>query len=253
MWWPQDPFRRNHSTLAYSRQQRFESMARMPVKIAVTKCPRTDHCANIVTAELQARGWTVVTYEADGAGGRALEMALQAGDFAASVELSLTELAAELLATDFGAGANRLTAAAIAEIPQVLVLGGLDAARSDSHQWTLSRPSFSLHQKTYIRTMPDENDRLGQEIAFKASAARAPIAIVAPRGGLSALDAPGAAFWDPQANAVLMASLRNWLAPNVQLVETAAHINSAECAAAIVEALVVCLRPTSATSSSSRP
>jgi uncharacterized protein (UPF0261 family) len=204
-----------------------------------------------VTVELLSLGWTVRTFEADGDGGRALEVAASRHEFEAVIELSLTELAAELLDTGFGAGPDRLTTAADLGLPQIIALGGLDAAQA-SHPST-DRQTFCCDQRHYWRTSTVENDRLGQLIAFFASAANAATTIVFPRGGLSVLDAPGAPFWHPQADAALFESLRNWLAPNVKVVETAAHVNSAECAAAIVEAFSDLWSPPGAISSSSRP
>ena len=44
-----------------------------------------------------------------------------------------------------------------------------------------------------MRTTPEENDRLGKEIAQKASAARGPTAVLVPLRGVSAIDARGPA------------------------------------------------------------
>ncbi len=80
---------------------------------------------------------------------------------------------------------------------------------------------------TLMRTTPEENDALGREIAQKASAAHGPTAIVIPLRGVSAIDRAGQPFWWPEADAALFQSLRNWMAPQVQLVELDMHINDA--------------------------
>jgi uncharacterized protein (UPF0261 family) len=78
-----------------------------------------------------------------------------------------------------------------------------------------------------MRTTPEENDKLGKEIAEKASASRGPTAILLPLGGVSAIDAPGQPFWWPEADASLFQSIRNWLSPRVELIEVQGHINDA--------------------------
>jgi uncharacterized protein (UPF0261 family) len=78
---------------------------------------------------------------------------------------------------------------------------------------------------TLMRTTPEENDQLGKEIAHKASAARGPTAVLVPLKGVSALDAEGKPFWWPQADAALFQSLRNWMSPQVRLIELDLHIN----------------------------
>src|SRR5438045_2863028 len=98
--------------------------------------------------------------------------------------------------------------------------------------WPSSRsPSPRVHSRrraprravfggvTYHRTRPDQADRLGQQIAFKASAARGPTAVLLPRGGLSALDVPGGPFWLPEADAALFESLRHWAGPQVEFLD----------------------------------
>jgi len=76
-----------------------------------------------------------------------------------------------------------------------------------------------------MRTTPEENDLLGKEIAHKASAARGPSAILVPLRGVSAIDRVGQPFWWPAADAALFQSLRNWLGPQVELIELDMHIN----------------------------
>ena len=78
---------------------------------------------------------------------------------------------------------------------------------------------------TLMRTTPEENDLLGKEIAHKASAARGPTAVLVPLRGVSALDHEGGPFWALAADAALFQSLRNWMSPDVALVELDLHIN----------------------------
>ena len=186
----------------------------MPLRIGISVCPRTGPAAEPIPASL---GGATIFEE-----GRLLEAAIRAGEIDAVIEVSLTDLAAELLGTGFGAGPDRLTAASLAGVPQVVVLGGLDGARAD--------------QLEFVRTTPDQNDRLGQEIAFKLSASRGPVAIVMPRGGLSVLDVPGGPFWNPAADAALFQSVRNWISPDVEVIEIDAHVCDEACAAAVVAA-----------------
>jgi uncharacterized protein (UPF0261 family) len=78
---------------------------------------------------------------------------------------------------------------------------------------------------TLMRTTPEENDRLGKEIAEKASAARGPTTVLVPRRGVSAIDAEGQPFWWPEADAALFQSLHQWVNRDVRLIELDLHIN----------------------------
>jgi uncharacterized protein (UPF0261 family) len=177
--------------------------------IAVTTGPLTRRCADAARNLLVERGRKVREYEADGRGGRDLEADVLAGRIGAVLDLALTELAAELLGEPGGAGPDRLTAAALRGLPQVIALGGLDGFRDG-------------------RATPEECDKLGREIANKASAARGPTTILAPRLDVST---------------ILIQSLRNWTSPNVCVRELDLHLNDPEFAAAAVEALENELKP----------
>jgi uncharacterized protein (UPF0261 family) len=202
--------------------------------IAVSVGPLTRPGANEAARLLTERGRPVRLYTADGAGGRALEADVLAGHAAAVLDLTLTELAAELLGMPGGAGPDRLTAAALRGIPQVIALGGLDVVPVGPGD----RPAVEYEGRSYWRTTPEECDQLGRQIAHKASASRGPVVILVPRGGLSALDTPGRPCWGPAADGALAQSLRNWLSPHVRLRELELHVNDPAFAAAAVEALL---------------
>jgi uncharacterized protein (UPF0261 family) len=176
-------------------------MPDLPIAISTGEC--TQPCTEAVRRLLADRGREVREYSADGRGGRALETDILAGRISAVLDLTLTELAADLLDLPGGAGPDRLTAAALRGIPQVIALGGLDVV--DGRQMTA-----------------EENDELGREIANKASAARGPATILVPLRNVSP---------------VLIRSLGNWISPSVRIRELDLHFNDPEFAAALVTAL----------------
>jgi uncharacterized protein (UPF0261 family) len=94
---------------------------------------------------------------------------------------------------------------------------------------------------TLMRTTPSENEQLGSMIAAKLSAARGPVTIVLPLRGVSAIDAPGQPFHDPEADQALFGAIRQGIAGNVKLVELDAHINDAPFADRLVEELTTLL------------
>jgi uncharacterized protein (UPF0261 family) len=202
--------------------------------VAVTSCPLVRPCSDAVVRALAELGLPVRVYETDGGGGRALEADVRTGRVTAVYDLSLMELAAELIGVEGGAGPDRLTAAAIRGVPQVIVPGALDSVVvSLEGERPEGRRTTEYAGVRYARTTPEENDRLGREIAHKASAARGPTTISLPSGGLSALDTPGSPFDWPEARLALFQSLRNWLGPQVKLLELDLHMNDPRVAQAV--------------------
>jgi uncharacterized protein (UPF0261 family) len=129
------------------------------------------------------------------------------------LDITTTELADELVGGILSAGNERLTAAGIMGIPQVISVGALDMVNfgpMDTVPEKFRRRRLYAHNSnvTLMRTTPEENDLLGKEIALKANAAKGPTAIIFPLRGISALDALGQPFWWPQANQALRESLK---------------------------------------------
>jgi uncharacterized protein (UPF0261 family) len=200
-------------------------------------------CVEAARRYLEDAGCAVQVFPATGAGGRALEAAVSAGRFTGVLDLTTSELAEELLGGPRSAGAERLTAAALHCVPQVIVPGAVDAV---SHAGSGSlpesfrgRPMLAMSPElTLIRTTPQENDRIGRDIALKASAARGPAVVALPLRGLSALDRQDMPFCSPEADAALFQSIRNWIGPAVRLVEFDLHVNDAAFARSVAALLL---------------
>src|SRR4029077_17557279 len=96
-----------------------------------------------------------------------------------------TELDDELVGGVLGAGPDRLTIAGLHGVPQIISLGALDMVNfgpPDTVPEKFRGRRFYQHNPTVtlMRTTPEENERLGKEIAQKASAARGPTAVLVP-------------------------------------------------------------------------
>ena len=63
------------------------------------------------------------------------------------------------------------------------------------------------------------------------------VRLLIPEGGVSALDAPGQPFHDPEADAALFAELRSGLGSNVELIEMDNNVNDPEFADAMADKL----------------
>ena len=149
----------------------------------------------------------------------------------------------QLVGGILSAGPDRLTAAALRGVPQVISLGALDMVNfgpPDTVPEKFRGRRFYPHNPTVtlMRTTPEENDALGKEIAHKASAAKGPTAVLVPRRGVSAIDREGQPFWWPEADDALFQSLRTWMSPHVELIELDLHINDPAFAAACANKLL---------------
>jgi len=81
---------------------------------------------------------------------------------------------------------------------------------------------------TLMRTTATECKAIGEFIVGKLNRMDGPVRFVLPLGGVSALDAPGKAFWDPAADQALFAAIEsNFRAsPQRRLIKSPLHINN---------------------------
>ena len=184
---------------------------------------------------------------ATGTGGRAMEELIRGGFIAGVLDLTTTELADELAGGILSAGPDRLEAAGLAGIPQVVSVGALDMVNFGAPDTVPERyrgRSFYRHNPmvTLMRTTPEENAALGRIIAEKLARATGPTVLMIPKRGVSAIDIAGKPFFDPAADAALFEALKAECPPNVELVEIDAAINDDAFAVAAAERLLALMR-----------
>jgi uncharacterized protein (UPF0261 family) len=211
--------------------------------VAATMFGVTTPCVEAARRDMEAAGYEVLVFHATGVGGETMESFIGDGLIQGVLDITTTELADELVGGILSAGPNRLTAAAMRGVPQVISVGALDMVNfgpPDTVPEKFRGRRFYQHNPsvTLMRTTPDENDRLGKEIAHKASAARGPTAVLVPLRGVSALDRDGGPFWWPEADRALVDSLRLWMIPHVKVIEVDLHINDPEFARIAAETLL---------------
>lgn len=201
---------------------------------------------------LEELGYEVLVFHATGAGGRAIEALARSGMLAGVLDLTTTELADDLVGGVLTAGPQRLTAAGAAAIPQVVSLGALDMVNfgpPDTVPQQFAGRLFFEHNPTVtlMRTTPDENAELGSRVGDKLAAATGPTILMIPRGGVSALDAPGQAFSDEAADKALFDTVLAHVEDSgVRVEDDPRHINDpgfARRAADLLDELIKAVRP----------
>jgi len=214
--------------------------------IAATMFGVTTPCVQQARKILEVAGYEVIVFHATGNGGQAMESLIRERLFAGVLDITTTELADELVGGILSAGPDRLTAAAEMGIPQVVSVGALDMVNfgpRDSVPAKFANRKFHVHNAsvTLMRTTPEENSKLGEEICRKLAKAKGPATIMLPLQGVSAIDRAGQPFDDPAAREALYNAIRAQHR-DIELVEVEAHINDEQFAAAAAHKLLSLLR-----------
>ena len=212
-------------------------------RIAMTMFGITTPCVSAARLRLEREGAEVSVFHANGTGGATLERLVSEGRFDAVLDVTTTELADLVAGGTLSAGAGRLTAAAAAGIPQVVVPGALDTVNfgpPESVPERLAHRRFHRHNEnvTLMRTDLAENAEMGRLLAARTNAAPRSTVLVLPMGGFSELDAPGMPFWWPEADATFRDALVADLDASVRVVQSPAHVNDAGFAELLVTELM---------------
>lgn len=195
-------------------------------------------------ADALAADFDPLVFHATGTGGRSMEKLVDSGMIEAVVDLTTTEVADMLVGGVFPATEDRFGAVIRTGIPYVGSVGALDMVNFGARETVPDKfkdRKFHVHnpQVTLMRTTPEENDRFGAWIAERLNAMTGPVRFLIPDGGVSAIDAPGQPFHDPEALAALTHRLNTDVIPtqNRRLISVPHNLNTTEFADAALTAL----------------
>jgi uncharacterized protein (UPF0261 family) len=198
-----------------------------------------------VTAVVERLGDAVdpLVFHATGTGGRAMEKLVDDGLVSSVLDISTTEVCDLIVGGVMAATEDRFGAIGRARVPYVGSCGALDmvnfgAPATLPAQFEGRRFYEHNPQVTLMRTTREECVKIALFIARGLNACEGPVRFLLPTGGVSALDAPGQAFWDPEADAALFdtieAEVRQTDQRQVRRVQQ--HVNDPEFADALVAA-----------------
>jgi uncharacterized protein (UPF0261 family)/ABC-type branched-subunit amino acid transport system ATPase component len=184
-----------------------------------------------------------LVFHATGVGGRSMEKLVDSGLLSGVIDLTTTEVCDLLMGGVFPATEDRFGAIVRTRVPYIGSVGALDMVNFGAPDTIPERyRGRKLHvhnpQVTLMRTTAEENERVGRWIGERLNAMDGPVRFFLAEGGVSALDALGQPFWDPDADTALFRALDQTVrqTSNRQLIRLKRNINEPEFAAAIVAA-----------------
>ena len=215
--------------------------------VAATMFGVTTPCVNAVRELLEQEGYELLIFHATGTGGRAMEGLIEDGYFQAVADLTTTEWADQVVGGVLSAGPERLEAAAKAGVPQVVSVGALDMVNFhaiDTVPEHFKNRTLYKHNPTVtlMRTTPEECREIGLRIAEKLNRSKAPVVLLLPLNGVSAIDREGQPFHHPEADQALFESLKKYVNSSVEVIEIESHINDQKFAKMVTEQLLRVLR-----------
>jgi uncharacterized protein (UPF0261 family) len=173
-----------------------------------------------------------LVFHATGTGGRSMESLADSGLLAGFVDLTTTEVADMLVGGVFAADGDRFGAAIRTRLPWVGSVGAMDMVNfgpRDTVPDRFAARRFVIHNPnvTLMRTTPQENRAIGEWMGARINQMDGAVRLLLPEGGVSALDAPGKPFHDPEADAALFGALEETVrqTPQRRIDRVKANIN----------------------------
>ena len=203
--------------------------------------------AEATRSALEARGYEVVAFHANGTGGMAMEELAAEGYFDGILDLATHELADHLLDGYCGAiGPQRYEPVPGRSIPRLVVPGGLDCAvleftRQNIPDRYKHRKIFFYDFRSAIRLNIEETTYLANQLAEKLNRGAANIKVLIPARGWSEADREGGPLYDPEINSIFTGRLKEVLDPQIEIQEVDLHINDgafAEIAATLMDKMI---------------
>ncbi len=197
--------------------------------VAVTMLGNTTRAVMALKDRLAEHGFEAVIFHSNGVGGKAMEELAETGHFIGVIDFTTNETFDPMTGGIHDGGPDRLKRIGLLGLPQVVVPGCIDFCVF--HAGAIppalkGRPVYDHNPEyTLVRATHDEMISLGRLFAERLNLAKGPILIAVPTQGLSIPNVPGGAFWNPEADAAFLETLRAGIRKDIPILTYERHVN----------------------------
>jgi uncharacterized protein (UPF0261 family) len=200
--------------------------------IAVTTLGGTTETAMRFKEELEKEGFEVVVFHAIGIGGRTMEELVREGKIQGVFDMSTNEVLDHMYGGMTDGGPERLEVTGEMGLPYLVAPGNLDhlifTSRERIPKEFGNRRVFAHGTSIFpMRSRKPEMEPLARTMAEKLNKAKGPTAVLFPLQGLSFANrhVDKEEWDDPEADRVLLETLKKNLRPDIKVIECDLHIN----------------------------
>jgi len=197
--------------------------------VSVTMLGNTTKAVMALKDRLADHGYEAVIFHSNGVGGRAMEELAETGHFVGVIDFTTNETFDPMIGGIHDGGPDRLKRIGARGLPQVVVPGCIDFAAF--HAGTIptalqGRPVYDHNPEyTLVRATHEEMVALGRLFAERLNLAKGPLRIAVPTQGLSIPNVPGGPFWNPEADAAFLETLRSGIRKDIPILTYKRHVN----------------------------
>jgi uncharacterized protein (UPF0261 family) len=200
--------------------------------VAMTMLGNTTTAVMAAKELLAGFGYEAVIFHSNGVGGPAMEELAEANQFVGVIDFTTNEIYDPLVGGIHDGGPERLKRIGLLGIPQVAVPGCIDFSVWNAGTVPASlrdRPVYD-HNPEYalVRASHEEMIQLGHIFAERLNMATAEVVVAVPTEGLSIPNVPDGPFWNPQADADFLATLKEDIRAGIPVIPYKRHVNDPE-------------------------
>ena len=214
--------------------------------VAVTMLGNTTKAVMALKDRLAEHGYEAVIFHSNGVGGRAMEELAETGHFVGVIDFTTNEIFDPMTGGIHDGGPDRLKRIGLLGLPQVVVPGCIDfcvfhaGAIPPALQ---GRPVYDHNPEyTLVRATHAEMVALGHLFAQRLNLAKGPLRIAVPTQGLSIPNVPGGPFWNPEADAAFLETLRGGIRKDIPIFTYERHVNDLQFGVEVADLFIDLMR-----------
>ena len=197
--------------------------------VAVTMLGNTTRSVMALKDRLAEMDYEAVIFHSNGVGGPAMEELAEAGQFVGVIDFTTNETYDPMTGGIHDGGPDRLKRVGLLGLPQVIVPGCIDFCvfhAGSIPEELQGRPVYDHNPEyTLVRATHQEMIALGHLFAERLNLAQGPLVIAVPTQGLSIPNVPDGSFWNPDADAAFLETLREEIREGVPVMTFERHVN----------------------------
>lgn len=214
--------------------------------VAVTMLGNTTKAVMALKDRLAENNYEAVIFHSNGVGGPAMEELAEAGQFIGVIDFTTNETFDPMTGGIHDGGPDRLKRVGLVGLPQVIVPGCIDfcvfhagAIPRDLQ----GRPVYDHNPEyTLVRATHEEMIALGHLFAARLNLSKGPLIIAVPTQGLSIPNIPGGPFWNPEADAAFLNTLRSEIRQDIPVLTFERHVNDPDFGRQVADLFVELMR-----------
>ena len=214
--------------------------------VAVTMLGNTTRAVMALKERLAENSYEAVIFHSNGVGGPAMEEMAEAGQFIGVIDFTTNETYDPMTGGIHDGGPDRLKRVGRIGLPQVIVPGCIDFCVFHAGaipRELQGRPVYDHNPEyTLVRATQEEMIALGHLFADRLNLSKGPVVIAVPTQGLSIPNVPGGPFWNPEADAAFLKTLRSEIRQDIPVLTFERHVNDPDFGRQVADLFVELMR-----------